>query len=160
MTISKNNFREALRHWASGVTVVTTKDRAGCLHGITVSAFSSVSLHPPLILICIEKGAGSHHAFIENDLFIINILSDKQEHVSRRFASHSRDKFVGIETAEGSNGIPRISGALANLECRRMLSYEGGDHTIFVGEIENSIIHPGKPLLYFNGHYGKIEKHL
>lgn len=157
MAISQEDFRDALRHWATGVTVVTTKDRAGHLHGITVSAFSSVSLRPPLVLVCIEKEAGSHHAFVESDFFVVNILSDRQEFVSRRFASRLFDKFAEIEITKGVNGIPLISGALANLECRLIWAYEGGDHTIFVGEIESSIVHPGNPLLYFNGNYKKLE---
>jgi flavin reductase (DIM6/NTAB) family NADH-FMN oxidoreductase RutF len=159
MPISQEDFRDALRHWASGVTVVTTKDRAGHLHGITVSAFSSVSLDPPLVLVCIEKEAGSHHAFVESNWFVVSILSDQQEFISRQFASQLSNKFSGIKTVEGINRIPLIMGALANLECRILLSYEGGDHTIFVGEIENSIVHPGKPLLYLDGNYEKLEEH-
>ena len=156
MPISQEDFRDALRHWASGVTVVTTIDRAGHLHGITVSAFSSVSLDPPLVLICIEKEAGSHHAFVESNRFVGNILNDQRKFISRRFASHLSNKFAEIKTIEGINGIPLIFGALANLECRTVLFYEGGDHTIFVGEIENSLVHPGKPLLYFDGNYEKL----
>ncbi len=158
MPIREEDFRDALRHWASGVTVVTTKDRAGHLHGITVSAFSSLSLRPPLVLVCIEKNTGSHHAFVEGGWFVVNILRDNQEFVSRRFASHLSDKFTDIETTKGVNGIPIISGALANLECRIVLSYEGGDHTIFVGAVEDSIVRHGKPLVYFDGDYAKLSE--
>jgi len=156
MAIGRNEFLTALRQWASGVTVVTTKDRAGNLHGITVSAFSSVSLAPPPVLLCIDNHAGSHHAFAESRQFVVNILSEAQQHVSQQFAAHLPDKFAHIEFDETAEGIPILSGALANLECRLVSSCEGGDHTIFVGEIENTIVRAGKPLIYFEGQYRKI----
>jgi flavin reductase (DIM6/NTAB) family NADH-FMN oxidoreductase RutF len=156
MAIGRNEFLTALRQWASGVTVVTTKDAAGTLHGITVSAFSSVSLAPPLVLICIEKHAGSHHAFAESRRFVVNILSEAQQHISQQFAAHLPDKFADIEFEETADGIPILTGALANLECRLVSSHESGDHTIFVGEIESTIVRTGEPLVYFEGQYRKI----
>lgn len=156
MAIGSEEFREALRNWASGVTVVTTKDRAGNLHGITVSAFASVSLQPPLVLICIDKFTDSHYAFVESPHFVVNILSDRQEFLSRQFATPLLDKFDNVEFTITAKGVPVLSGALCNLECRLILSYEGGDHTIFIGEIEKAIIREGKPLLYFQGNYGDI----
>ena len=160
MAIGGEEFREALRNWASGVTVVTAKDRSGNLHGITVSAFTSVSLQPPLVLICIDKFTGSHYAFAESPYFVVNILSDEQEFLSRQFATPLRDKFDNIEFEETSNGVPILPGALCNLECRLVLSYEGGDHTIFIGEIEKAVTREGKPLLYFQGNYGDISPRL
>ena len=158
MAICSEEFRAALRQWASGVTVVTTKDRDGNLLGITVSSFASVSLEPPLVLICIDKNTVSHYAFIESRAFIINILSENQQHISQRFASPLPNKFVEVEFTEGLDGIAVLSGSLASLECRLVLSYEGGDHTIFIGEIENATVRSGKPLLYFDGNYGKLTK--
>lgn len=156
MTISGEEFRDAMRNWASGVTVVTAKDRAGNLHGITVSAFTSVSLQPPLVLICIDKFTGSHYAFAESPHFVVNILSDRQEFLSRQFATPLLDKFDNIEFEYSDKGVPILQGALCNLECRLVLSYEGGDHTIFIGEIEKAVSREGKPLLYFQGNYGDI----
>jgi flavin reductase (DIM6/NTAB) family NADH-FMN oxidoreductase RutF len=158
MAICREDFLQALRNWASGVTVVTTKDFQGNLHGITVSAFSSVSLTPPLVLVCIDKQAGSHDAFQESRAFVVNILSEDQEHVSRQFASPLPDKFAGIDFDEGIEGIPVLRGTLANLECHLMLTYEAGDHTIFIGEIQHSRAFKGKPLLYFQSDYGKLNK--
>src|SRR4028119_1380783 len=112
MAISGEEFREALRNWASGVTVVTAKDRSGNLHGITVSAFTSVSLEPPLVLICIDKFTGSHHAFAEGPYFVINILNDGQENLSRQFATPLLDKFDNVEFEENANGVPVLSGSL------------------------------------------------
>src|SRR5689334_7499490 len=97
MPVTQDEFRNALARFASGVTVVTTKDAAGNFHGITVSAFCSVSLDPPLVLICIEKATGSHYAFEESGLFNVNILSQEQAAVSERFASQMADKFDAVD---------------------------------------------------------------
>jgi flavin reductase (DIM6/NTAB) family NADH-FMN oxidoreductase RutF len=96
MPISNDEFRAALGSFASGVTVVTTMDGAGRAHGITVSAFCSVSLEPHLVLICIEKSTASHYAFEESGMFVVNILSEDQPAISERFASPNIDKFDGI----------------------------------------------------------------
>ncbi|MGI8786913.1 MAG: flavin reductase family protein [Pyrinomonadaceae bacterium] len=155
--ISKHEFRHALSRFASGVTVVTTKDANGHSHGITVSAFCSLSLAPPLILICIDKHTGSHHAFEENEFFVVNILREDQQHYSDQFASHLPDKFDGIKFHENDQGIPVLENVLSNLECRRVNSHDDGDHTIYVGEIERATISDGKPLVYFHGNYRKLE---
>lgn len=155
--ISKDEFRHALGRFASGVTVITTVDKRGHRHGITVSAFCSVSLAPPLILICIEKNTGSHHAFEENEFFAVNILREDQQHYSDRFASHLPDKFDGIEFDENERGIPILKDVLVNLECRRVNANPGGDHTIYVGEIERAHITDGNPLVYFHGNYRQLK---
>lgn len=158
MSISKNEFRAALGRFASGVTVVTTRDKSGRLHGITVSAFSSVSLEPPMVLVCIEKSAGSHRAFGESTFFNVNILDESQQHFSDLFASHLPDKFAGVEYIENSSGLPLLKNALVHLECRLVYAHEGGDHTIFVGEVQAAAAGDGKPLIYFHGAYRKLEK--
>lgn len=156
MSISKEEFRSALSHFASGVTVVTTKDGSGKLYGITVSAFCSVSLAPPLVLICIEKTTGSHHAFEQSRVFVVNILGENQQHISNHFASQLEDKFAEIPYRSGIEDLPVLEDALANLECRLRYSHEGGDHTIFIGEVEKATINGVEPLLYFHGNYRKI----
>ena len=158
MGIGREEFRNALRHWASGVTVITTKDLAGNLHGVTVSAFSSVSLAPPLVLICLDKRAGSHHAFVESGQFVVNILGEGQQHISHQFASKLPDKFADVEFSQTVTGLPLLEGALANLECRLVHSYKGGDHTIFIGEIEDTVVREGSPLIYYHGQYRSLEK--
>lgn len=157
MSISRDEFRGALGRFASGVTVVTTRGADDFLHGITVSAFSSVSLNPPLVLVCIDKRAGSHDAFTETETFVVNILCEDQQHLSDRFASHLPDKFDGIEYTETADGIPVLTGALANLHCRLASAHDAGDHTIFVGEILESTVADGKPLVYFYGNYQKLK---
>jgi flavin reductase (DIM6/NTAB) family NADH-FMN oxidoreductase RutF len=156
MSISKDEFRTALAKFASGVTVVTLKDENGNSHGITVSAFSSVSLDPPLILVCIDNNAGSHFAFSQSKRFVVNILSAEQDEHSNQFASQIPDKFINIHHHEGLEGIPVLKDALVNLECRLTQELIAGDHTIFVGEIEKTHLNEGEPLIYYQGDYRKI----
>lgn len=158
MLISKDEFKDALRCFASGVTVVTTIDNNGERHGITVSAFCSVSLEPPQILICIEKNAGSHDAIAENGSFVVNILSREQQNLSDQFASFLPDKFAGVKYRTNSRNIPILEDALVNLECNVTHSYDGGDHTVYIGEIENSFVTQGNPLVYFDGDYREITR--
>ncbi|MBA2379464.1 MAG: flavin reductase family protein [Blastocatellia bacterium] len=156
MPIDQDEFRNALSRFASGVTVVTTKDAAGKFHGITVSAFSSVSLDPPLILICIERATVSHYAFEESGLFVVNFLSDRQLELSERFASPVEDKFDGVDFSFGEFGIPILLGSLVNLECRIRNIGDGGDHTIFIADVESATINDGDPLLYFRSDYRQM----
>ncbi|CAN5487198.1 flavin reductase family protein [soil metagenome] len=156
MAIDNDEFRAALSRFASGITVVTTKDAEGRLHGITVSAFCSVSLDPPLILICVEKTTGSHYAIEQSGIFVVNVLNASQSELSERFASTLPDKFDDIDFVMGINGIPVLADSLANLECRLKNTCDGGDHTIFVGEVERAMIRDGDPLVYFHGDYRVI----
>ena len=155
--IGRDEFRTALSRFPSGVTIVTTKDASGRFHGITVSAFSSVSLEPPMILVCIEKTTGSHYAFQESEFFVVNVLDEEQENLSNRFASQIPDKFDGVEYRLGLGEIPVLEVALVTLECRLAYAHEGGDHTIFVGLVEKSETRDGKPLVYWHGDYRRLE---
>lgn len=157
MPVSEDEFRHALSCFASGVTVVTTIDAAGDLHGLTVSAFCSVSLSPPMVLICIEKSTASHFAFHESGAFVVNILSDSQADLSEHFATPLVDKFAGRSYTRGIAGIPILENALANLECSLQEYFDGGDHSILVGEVERASVQDGMPLIYFQSGYGKIE---
>ena len=143
---------------ASSVTVITTRDASGKPHGLTVSAFCSLSADPPMVLACIHKKTGSHYAFFERQAFVVNVLSDLQQDVSQQFASPADDKFNGIAVEESIDGLPKIVGCLATLECRITQTHDGGDHTILVGSIERTTIDDGKPLLYFRGEYSQINE--
>jgi len=156
MTVSKDEFRRTLGHFVSGVTVVTGKGEDGILRGITVSAFSSVSLDPPLILICIDKKASLHDHLKEGGHFAVNILADDQEIISRRFASKEADRFEGLGYREGGTGSPLLNGALASMECSIVHVYSGGDHTIIVGEVLATEVIEGGPLAYFRGGYVRL----
>jgi flavin reductase ActVB len=153
MPVTPDDFRAALSRFPSGITVVTSRSTAGDLHGITVSAFCSVSLDPPLVLVCIEKTTGSHHTIMETAVFVVNILAAGQDEISERFALPFSDKFDGVNFKEGIGGAPVLASALVTLECRLTSAFDGGDHTIFVGEVENASIKDGEPLVYFHGSY-------
>jgi flavin-dependent trigonelline monooxygenase, reductase component len=156
MGVSKEEFRTALGRFASGVTVVTAKGAQGELLGITVSAFASVSLEPPLVLVCIDKRASLHGHMSEGAHFAVNILEEDQELMSRRFASKDEERFNGTAYRESADGTPLIEGALATLECRVVHAYPGGDHTIIVGEVESTSVGDGRPLAYFRGGYVQL----
>ena len=158
MPVSEDEFRHALSCFASGVNVVTTIDAAGELHGLTVSAFCSVSLSPPLVLICIEKTTASHSAFGESKAFVVNILNDSQAHLSEHFATPYADKFQSVDFRPGIHGIPILLNTLASLECRIRHDFDGGDHSIFIGEVERVRVNDGQPLVYFQSEYRKIKK--
>jgi flavin reductase (DIM6/NTAB) family NADH-FMN oxidoreductase RutF len=155
MTVGKDEFRSALGHFASGVTVVTAIND-GKPWGMTVSAFSSVSLEPPLILVCIDKKAAGHGCLCVGAHFAVNILSEEQEMVSRRFASRDVDRFDGTGFRHGVTGAPLLDGVIAALECRVDQTYEGGDHTIVMAEVVATAIADGKPLAYFRGGYSQL----
>jgi flavin reductase (DIM6/NTAB) family NADH-FMN oxidoreductase RutF len=156
--ISRDEFRAALGRFASGVTVVTTRDLNGNLHGITVSAFCSVSLDPPLVLVCIDKNTGSHYALTQTDSFVVNILREDQQYISDRFASYLPDKFETVKYHSGIDDLPVLEDALANLECHLVNSHDNGDHTIYVGQIEKATVNDGNPLIYWHGNYRKLKE--
>lgn len=156
MPVSKDEFRNALSRFISGVTVVTTLGADNRPAGITVSAFSSVSLEPPLVLVCIDKRASVHDCLTEGRRFAVNILAENQQGHSRLFASKDEDRFEGAAYSWGVSGAPLLDGALACIECRVMHAYPGGDHTIIVGEVESTRIAEHKPLAYFRGGYANL----
>jgi len=155
MPIDDAQFKLAMSYFASGVTVVTT-EHDGKPFGMTVAAFSSLSLHPPLVLICIEKTVKSHDAIAGAGKFGVSILNSKQTDISNRFASRAEDKFAGTEIVRGELGVPLIGGAIMRLECRVSEKLEGGDHTIFVGEVVEANTEEGEPLVYFRSGYREI----
>jgi len=155
MPVDDAQFKLAMSHFASGVTIVTT-EHDGKPFGMTVAAFSSLSLHPPLVLICIEKGIKTHEAIAAAGKFGVSILSDAQTDVSNRFASRGDDKFAGIASHRGESGVPLIDGAITTLECTLREQLPGGDHTIFVGEVVAIGTAEGTPLLYFRSGYREM----
>jgi len=155
MAIDAGGFKKAMGRWASGVTVVTAEHN-GVRHGMTVSSFSSVSLDPPLVLICIGKAAPTHDIIKKGERFVANVLADSQEAISLRFAMKHDDRFEGVALRSGQLGVPIIDGCLAAIECRLHETLPGGDHTIFVGEVVNAEISDGSPLLYFQGGHRKM----
>jgi flavin reductase (DIM6/NTAB) family NADH-FMN oxidoreductase RutF len=156
MPVSKDEFRSAMSRFASGVTIVTAKTEANQPAGLTVSSFASVSLEPPLVLVCIEKRASIHDLLVEGRYFGVNVLAEDQEILSRRFASRDTDRFSGTGYTEGVTGVPLLNDVLMAVECRIVHTYPGGDHTIVVGEVEHASVSDGKPLGYFRGGYAQL----
>lgn len=149
-------LRRVMGTFATGVTVITTQDKAGRCYGLTANAVTSLSLVPPLILICIDKTAETFPAFYESRAFVVNILGAHQEDVSTRFAKSGGDKFVGLACRADRQGPPVLDGALAHLECRIVETHEGGDHVIHVGEVLHAEAQGGDPLLFYQGKYRRL----
>ena len=156
MAITEEEFRHLLSRFASGVCVVTSRSCDGTFYGITVSAFSSVSLSPPLILICIEKTTASHDVLLNSGSFVVNLLAENQVHLSEHFAQPSGDKFDGIDFELNGSGLPELKNALGTLSCRMVHQFSAGDHTIFVGQVDNGFAEDSLPLIYFRGQYRKL----
>ena len=157
--IDSDTFRSVLGRFASGVSIVTARDDAGVDHGMTVSAFASVSLEPPQILICIDHGASMHDLLLEHPRFGISVLSSEQEAYSRRFATDpDTGRFDGIAYSRGDSGVVLIDNALAHLECSVKQHLDAGDHTIFIAEVERAEPRQGRPLLYYRGGYAQLER--
>lgn len=152
-TIDKRALRDVLGTFVTGVTVMTTVDAAGQQHGCTANSFSSVSLEPPLVLWSQALKARSYQAFADCKRFAVNILSESQREISQRFASDAQNKFDGVGWAPGIEGVPVIEGCSAYLECRKSANYPGGDHTIFLGEVENLHRAAHAPLVFGGGRY-------
>jgi flavin reductase ActVB len=155
MPIDAARFKEAMSRFASGVTVVTT-EHEGTPYGMTVASFASLSLDPPLVLVCIEKSVKTHDAIRAAGLFGVSILASSQADVSGRFASKAEDKFSGVGVRRGETGLPLIDGAICTLECRVHGQFPGGDHTIIVGEVLESQTSDGAPLVYYRSAYREI----
>jgi flavin reductase (DIM6/NTAB) family NADH-FMN oxidoreductase RutF len=156
MALTPTEFRTALRCFAAGVTVVTTRDREGRPSGLTASAFTSVSLDPPLVLVCVDHAATAHPDFRTRGWFAVNVLRREQEALSRRFALTGGDKFDGVPCHDGRAGLPLLDDTLATLECRIVAAHEAGDHTIFIGQVEAASVAAGRPLVYFHGAYHSL----
>ena len=157
-TLDQTDFRNALARFASGVTVVITRNGSGQFVGFTASAFSSLSLSPPLILVCIQKDADCYGAFMEAEAFTVSILSAGQPDIALRFATKAIDKLQGTHVVPGPDtGLPRVDGASAWLECRTHSRPDGGDHTILIGEVVAAGSSDSEPLLHFNRVFGRFE---
>jgi len=159
MTIDPDSFRSVLGRFASGITVVTTRDAEQHDVGMTVSAFCSVSLCQPLVQVCVDHAASLYTALVVSTRYGVSILAAEQEALSRRFATaESTRRFDGIGYRRGESGVILLDDALAHLECRIVASHEVGDHTMFVGEVESANARSARPLLYYRGGYAQLER--
>ena len=157
--IDSTLFRDILSQFASGVTVVTTRN-GDTLHGLTVSSFCSVSLEPPLILVCIDKKASSHPVLQTSKRFAVNFLTAAQQDISNRFADPRRspeERFQGLAVRSAVTQSPILPDVLAYLDCEVYAEYDGGDHTIFVGKVVAGEVGEGTPLLYWYRGYRELK---
>jgi 3-hydroxy-9,10-secoandrosta-1,3,5(10)-triene-9,17-dione monooxygenase reductase component len=154
MSADQNNrgrlFRDALGAFATGVTIVTTRDTEGRDVGLTANSFNSVSLEPPMVLWSLAKSSLSLPAFLKASHFAVHVLASDQEHLSHRFATRGADKFSGLDIERSSTQIPLLRGCSARFQCRTTFKHEGGDHVIFVGAVE-AFDHADRPPLVFHG---------
>jgi flavin reductase (DIM6/NTAB) family NADH-FMN oxidoreductase RutF len=148
-------FRDVIGRFATGVTVVTTH-HDGHDHGMTASAVSSLSLEPPMLLVCINVASPTGDAVHRSRMFTINVLAESQATLAQRFAERHDDKFDGVATARGTLGALTLNGALAHIECRVVEDVAAGTHRIFIGEVARAIGREGAPLAYFRGEYGQL----
>jgi flavin reductase (DIM6/NTAB) family NADH-FMN oxidoreductase RutF len=151
------DFRRALSRFATGVTVVTAAQKNGAPKGMTANAFTSVSLKPALVLVCVGLQARTHAVLKSARYFGISVLDETQQAVAEYFARPDADPALmadlGIHIRHEANGVPYIGGCLAHLLCRRVSARRAGDHTIFLGEVEHLAFREGRPLLFYAGRY-------
>jgi flavin reductase (DIM6/NTAB) family NADH-FMN oxidoreductase RutF len=151
--VTSQEFRHACGRFATGVTIASVLDPLGVPHGLTVSSFTSVSLDPPLILICLGHAVTIIDLFRKASYFGINILSESQRELSDRFARKNHDRFNGLEWHSGETGVPLLRGVLAAIECSVHERFTAGDHDVFVGEMVSAHVADGQPLVHFASRY-------
>lgn len=148
-------FRDVIGHFASGVTVISTSVD-GTLHGTTASAITSLSLEPPMLLICMNRSSATGQAVAQSGAFAVNILGEGDDELARRFAGKGADKFDGVRVTVGDHGQPLLPDALAQLVCRVTQQVEAATHVVFFAEVHEATARPGHPLAYYRGKFGRL----
>jgi len=159
MAVNEQQFKNTLKLWASGVTVVTSQTEKHGIKGMTATSFSSVSLDPPQILVCINQTADTGEVMREGKHFAVNILNSSQQAVSSQFAggSSQQERFANVAWHEGILGAPVLDDALASVECKVVHQLLVGTHWVIIGEVEKVMCHSGEPLLYYNSSYCELK---
>lgn len=156
--VAPDEFRAAMGRFVTGVTVITVETAEGEVHGMTANAFCSVSLRPPLVLVCVDHLAETYLHLRERGEFGVSVLKADDDAISEYFADPERNpdsaRRLGIRYRKMKSGRPVLENALANLDCRTVNAHQAGDHTIFVAEVRDVALGDGEPLLYFRGRYG------
>jgi flavin reductase (DIM6/NTAB) family NADH-FMN oxidoreductase RutF len=158
MAVSPDDFRRALRKFASGVTIVTVSVD-GELHGATASSFASVSLDPPLVLACLDKTSHTRELLLKKGAFAVNVLGADQAEVARAFSLKGPKPFDAVPHHAGSQGAPLFDEAIAWIECETERVVEAGDHDIVIGEVTACDVTDGMPLLYYEADYRSLGEH-
>ena len=157
MPIGGEEYKRLLANWPSGVTIVTSRD-GGRIQGMTASAFTEVSLDPPLVLVCADKSTITNELIAASGVFSVSILAEDQHALSDRFASKRDEhrRFENLDCESGSTGCARIPGAVAWLDCKVQQAFEAGDHYVYIGEIQSADVTDRAPLLYFRQGYREL----
>ncbi|QPK61761.1 flavin reductase family protein [Methylomonas sp. LL1] len=160
MSVDAIQFKNALKLWASGVTVVTAQSADQGAKGMTATSFSSVSVDPPQILVCLNKITDTGGALLESRHFAVNILASDQQDASNQFAGNctQAERFASVTWEAGDNGAPLLSKALVSLECKVVQQIQAGTHWIVIGEVEKVVCRGGEPLLYYSGAYRQLSQ--
>lgn len=163
MSLNQADFRTAMGSFATGVTVITV-DQEGEIHGMTANAFTSVSLDPMLVLVCVDHRARTHAHLHARKRFGVNVLASHQRPISEYYAKstakHQHAEEAGARFERTTHGTPVLQEALAYLECRLHSAQDAGDHTIFIAEVEDVVVREGDPLTYFRGKYRHVGDHV
>lgn len=154
-TVDPLTMRRTIGRFATGVAVVTTLDGQEP-HGMTVNSLTSVSLDPPLLLVCLTTGARTTDAVVQAGRFVVNILSARQEAIALRFARRGADHFEGLEPTYGEHDVPVVPDALAHLECTVERQFEAGDHLVVFGRVERTCDRAGEPLAFLGGRFADL----
>jgi flavin reductase (DIM6/NTAB) family NADH-FMN oxidoreductase RutF len=155
--LEPRQFRRVCSRFASGVTIINVVDSASVPHGMTASSFTSVSLDPPLILVCVGSGAKFIEAVNSSEHFGVNVLGESQRALSERFAGSGYDRFDGVTWSPGVTGVPLFPGVLATMECARFRTFTAGDHEILIGKVLHATWREGEPLIHFGSQYRALE---
>jgi flavin reductase ActVB len=158
MSVDQGLFRQAMGRFPSGVTIVTTVDEHGRQWGFTASAFASLSLQPPRVLVCLNRAANCHESFSSADRFAVNILGAEHEELARHFATKAIDKFGGRNFQPGDLRLPLLPDAVATLECRTADRLRGGDHTILIGEPVSIRLRSGPPAVFYDRRFWRLSE--
>ncbi len=160
MAVNDQAFKDALKLWASGVTVVTASTTQHGVKGMTATSFSSVSLEPPQILVCINQSADTGEVMLEGKHFAVNILTASQQEVSNQFAggSSQQERFANVSWHPGKTGSPVLDDALASIECTVVQQVQAGTHWVVIGQVEKVTCNGGDPLLYYNSAYRELSQ--
>jgi flavin reductase (DIM6/NTAB) family NADH-FMN oxidoreductase RutF len=154
--VPPDRFRDLLGRFATGVTVLTTLAPDGRPLGMTASAVAAVSLEPPLVLVCVDRTRDMHEALRAAPRFVLNVLAEDQEALSRRFADEVSDRFAGVAVRAGPHGLPLLPDAAAYIVCEAREAIPAGDHTIFIGLVAGGAAHERPPLIHYRGDYGGL----
>jgi flavin reductase (DIM6/NTAB) family NADH-FMN oxidoreductase RutF len=155
-TIDKELFCRTCARFTTGITIVTALDAQGSPHGMTANSFTSVSLNPPMVLVCVDHRANVLEHYRKSGYLGINVLSEEQQDLSTVFARRGQDRFNGVEWFAGETGVPLFPGVLASFECVLTQSVEAGDHDVLIAEVLSATHRDGRPLVYFGSGYHKL----